>query len=207
MLGIGREEDLFLLPAWLGRTYDAGSSGCSQNLYSFRGPSTQLRCSGSSRKLEGLGDVPAIRMPSFRSAYVHAVQLEHMTGTARTYLRPMVNRNSPTQGPMPQVVVGTQRDMGPQARHPTNQKGLLTTGTSFWMDERRIAPGPVAKSPVQGWPAPGTHSATRPAARQRATAHRVTNVKTPHPPTREVRVGKLKTVGRRGAASGCGIHV
>ena len=49
----------------------------------------------------------------------------------------------------------------PQARHPTNQKGLLTTGTSFWMDERRIAPGPVAKSPVQGWPAPGTHSATR----------------------------------------------
>ena len=62
---------------------------------------------------------------------------------------------------------------------PDEPKGLLTTGTSFWMDERRIAPGPVAKSPVQGWPAPGTHSATRPAARQRATAHQVTNVKTP----------------------------
>ena len=44
---------------------------------------------------------------------------------------------------------------------PDEPKGLLTTGTSFWMDERRIAPGPVAKSPVQAWPAPGTHSATR----------------------------------------------
>ena len=103
---------------------------------------------------------------------------------ARLISRPIAGPICPSLASLPDVTSTT----------PDEPKGLLTTGTSFWMDERRIAPGPVAKSPVQGWPAPGTHSATRPAARQRATAHQVTNVKTP-PPTREVRVGKLKTSG------------
>ena len=44
---------------------------------------------------------------------------------------------------------------------PDEKNGCRTTGTSFWMDEWRIAPGPVAKSPVQGWPAPGALYATR----------------------------------------------
>ena len=59
------------------------------------------------------------------------------------------------------------------------------------MDERRIAPGPVAKSPVKAGRRRGRILLPGPPASDGPSGHECQNP----PPTREVRVGKLKTSG------------
>ena len=61
-----------------------------------------------------------------------------------------------------------------QARLPTKDQNGTTSRPFFLGGKKRIAPGP-SPSPEQGCTAPGTLSASRPVARQRATTHSLWN--------------------------------